>query len=135
MLDKDSPLTACVSAAVERLRAGGHARRAGGAVARVGGQRPGTAVIAWTLSPLAQERLAYRRSRARRSTLVALASTVVFAVAVGFGVTSSPGWPRVQETFFDPAVGWESLPAVLAGCGSTSGCWWSPSSGSSCSGC
>jgi polar amino acid transport system permease protein len=67
------------------------------------------------LSPLARERLAYRRSRARRSTLVALASTLVFAVAVGFGVASSPGWPRVRETFFDAHVAWASLPAVLDG--------------------
>jgi polar amino acid transport system permease protein len=67
------------------------------------------------LSPLAQERRAYRRSRARRSTLVALGSTIVFAAAVAFGVTSSPGWPRVQETFFDLEVGWSSLPAVLSG--------------------
>ncbi len=67
------------------------------------------------LSPLAQERHAYRRSRARRSTLVALGSTIVFAAAVAFGVTSSPGWPRVQETFFDLEVGWSSLPAVLSG--------------------
>ena len=37
------------------------------------------------LSPLARERAAYRRSRARRSTLVALVSTVVFAaLAPGF---------------------------------------------------
>jgi polar amino acid transport system permease protein len=68
-----------------------------------------------TLSALAGERLAYRRSRARRSTLVALASTVVFAAVVVLGVTSAPGWPRVQETFLDVRVGWESLPAVLAG--------------------
>ena len=68
-----------------------------------------------TLSPLAQERLAYRRSRARRSTLVAIASTVVFAVVVLAGVTSAPGWPRVQDTFLDVRVGWESLPAVAAG--------------------
>jgi polar amino acid transport system permease protein len=66
-------------------------------------------------SPLAQERLAYRRSRARRSTLVALGSTLVFAGAVAVGVTSAPGWPRVQETFFDVRVGWETLPAVVAG--------------------
>ena len=88
-------------------------------MARVGGDRPGTAVTkaldAQALSPLARERLVYRRSRARRSTLVALASTVVFAVAVGVGVTNSPGWPRVQETFFDVRVGWETLPAVAAG--------------------
>jgi polar amino acid transport system permease protein len=81
-------------------------------VARLGGDRAGAAV---TLSALAGERLAYRRSRARRSTLVALASTVVFAAVVVLGVTSAPGWPRVQETFLDVRVGWESLPAVLAG--------------------
>jgi polar amino acid transport system permease protein len=81
-------------------------------VARVGGDRAGTALI---LSPLARERQAYRRSRARRSTLVALGSTVVFAAAVGIGVTNAPGWPRVQETFLDLRVGWESLPAVVAG--------------------
>ena len=67
------------------------------------------------LSPLAQERHAYRRSRARRSTLVALVSTLVFAAAVVFGVTSSPGWPRVQDTFLDLEVGWSALPDVLAG--------------------
>jgi polar amino acid transport system permease protein len=66
-------------------------------------------------SPLALERRAYRRSKARRSTLVALVSTVVFAVAVGFGITSAPGWPRVQDTFFDPVVAWSSLPLVLQG--------------------
>src|SRR5690606_20702791 len=89
-----------------------HARRDRTAVARLRGDRAGAAV---TLSPLAQERLAYRRSRARRSTLLALASTVVFAAAVFIGVTSAPGWPRVQETFFDLRVGWESLPEVAAG--------------------
>jgi polar amino acid transport system permease protein len=67
------------------------------------------------LSPLARERLAYRRSRARRSTLVALASTVVFAAAVVAGVVTAPGWPRVQDTFLDVRVGWDSLPAVAAG--------------------
>ncbi len=81
-------------------------------MARVSGDRAGTAVI---LSPLARERQAYRRSRARRSTLVALGSTVVFAAAVAVGVTTSPGWPRVQETFLDVRIGWESLPAVAAG--------------------
>jgi polar amino acid transport system permease protein len=81
-------------------------------VARFGGDGTRAAVI---LSPLARERLAYRRSRARRSTLVALASTVVFAAAVVAGVVSAPGWPRVQDTFLDVRVGWESLPAVAAG--------------------
>ena len=81
-------------------------------MAGFGGDGARAAVI---LSPLARERLAYRRSRARRSTLVALASTVVFAGAVVVAVTSAPGWPRVQETFLDVRIGWESLPAVAAG--------------------
>lgn len=67
------------------------------------------------LSPLAQERLAFRRSRARRSTLVALGSTVAFAAVVLVGLTSTPGWPRVQATFLDPAIAWSSLPAILEG--------------------
>ncbi len=73
------------------------------------------AVAAPALSALAEERLAYRRSRARRSTLVALVSTVVFAAAVLVGLTSSPGWPRVQATFLDPAAAWTALPLVLEG--------------------
>lgn len=73
------------------------------------------AAVTTDLSPLARDRLRYRRSRARRSTLVALASTVVFAAAVGFGLTSSPGWPRVQQTFLDPRAAWSSLPAILGG--------------------
>ena len=66
-------------------------------------------------SALALERLAYRRSRARRSTLAAVASTLVFAGAVGFGITRTPGWSRVQKTFFSPAAAWSALPSVLEG--------------------
>lgn len=66
-------------------------------------------------SDLQRERLAYRRSRARRSTLVALVSTVVFAAAGYFAVTGSPGWPRVRESFLDWDVAVDSLPAVAAG--------------------
>ncbi len=65
--------------------------------------------------PTGFDRAAYRRSRARRSTFVALVSTVVFAAAVGIGLVSTPGWPRVQAFFFDPVVAWESLPAILQG--------------------
>ncbi|MBB5954544.1 polar amino acid transport system permease protein [Saccharothrix tamanrassetensis] len=68
-----------------------------------------------TVSELQRERLAYKRSRSRRSTVVALLSTTVFAVVGYFTVTRSPGWPRVRDSFFDPAVAWRSLPAVLEG--------------------
>jgi polar amino acid transport system permease protein len=61
------------------------------------------------------DRVAYRQSRARRSTLIALLSTVVFAAVLLFAVTSSPGWPRVRDSFFNLRVGWDSLPALLEG--------------------
>lgn len=67
------------------------------------------------MTALAAERRAYRRSRARRSTVVALVSTVVFAVVAVVATTSSPGWPRVRNSFFNFRVGWDSLPAVLDG--------------------
>ena len=34
---------------------------------------------------------------------------------VSVGVVSTPGWPRVQETFFDPARAREALPSVAIG--------------------
>ena len=61
------------------------------------------------------DRVAYRQSRARRSTLIALLSTVVFAAVLLFAVTSSPGWPRVRDSFFNLRIGWDSLPALLEG--------------------
>jgi polar amino acid transport system permease protein len=87
----------------------------------MGAGRPGTAVPdapvlpSGALSPLARDRLAYRRSRARRSTAVALLSTLVFAAALVVVVGGSPGWPRVRETFLDPAQAWRSLPRILEG--------------------
>ncbi|OLT14863.1 ABC transporter permease [Pseudonocardia sp. CNS-139] len=67
------------------------------------------------LSPLALERARYRRSRAHRSTLVALLSTLVFAGAAVAAIVASPGWPRVRATFLDPAIALSSFPAVLEG--------------------
>ncbi|MCK0172604.1 amino acid ABC transporter permease [Mycolicibacterium sp. F2034L] len=61
------------------------------------------------------DRQAYRRRRARNSTAVALASTVVFAAVLLFAVGSAPGWPRVREAFFNLRIGWDSLPAVASG--------------------
>lgn len=67
------------------------------------------------LSALARKRRTYRRLRAARSVLVALVSTLVFAGVVVWTVGSSPGWPRVRETFFDVEIGWAALPAILEG--------------------
>ena len=67
------------------------------------------------MTTAAIDRVAYRQSRARRSTLIALVSTAVFAAVLLFAVTSSPGWPRVRDSFFNLRVGWDSLPALLDG--------------------
>ena len=69
----------------------------------------------WVPSALEQERAAYRSARTRRSAVVATASTLAMLGAIVALVVSSPGWPRVKETFFswDKAV--DSLPAVLDG--------------------
>jgi polar amino acid transport system permease protein len=66
-------------------------------------------------SALELSRRAWRKSRARRSTLIGLFSTLLFAVVAYLVVTNAPGWPRVRTTFFSPSVAWESLPAILEG--------------------
>lgn len=80
--------------------------------------RSGSGAVPLVTGPVttpALDRHAYRRRKARRSTLVALASTVVFATVLFLGVTSAPGWPRVRESFFNLRIGWDSLPALLSG--------------------
>src|SRR5215212_2241111 len=61
-----------------------------------------------------------RRSRRRvppgeavRSSLIALASTVVIFGAIALAITSSPNWPDVQEAFFSPRWFAYSLPKVI----------------------
>jgi polar amino acid transport system permease protein len=48
----------------------------------------------------------------RRSTLIALASTVVFVVVVALVVSNSPGWPEVKRLFFNGEVFRESLEVI-----------------------
>jgi polar amino acid transport system permease protein len=47
-----------------------------------------------------------------RSTLIALASTVVFAVVVILIVSNSPGWPEVKRQFFNREFFRESLHTI-----------------------
>lgn len=60
-------------------------------------------------------RRSYRRSRERRSTLLAAASTLVFGVLLVAVTTSAPGWERTQQSFLDPAVALQALPLVAQG--------------------
>lgn len=69
----------------------------------------------WTPSALQRARDDYRRGRARRSLLIAAASTVAVGAGLYLVITSSPGWPRVQETFFNMRIAWTSLPSVAIG--------------------
>ena len=69
----------------------------------------------WQPSHLQRQRLAYRRGRTIRSGITAALSTVVLLAVLIGGVTSAPGWPRVQETFFSWEKAKESFPAVAAG--------------------
>ena len=69
----------------------------------------------WTpsLRQLERESLA-RRLRRRRTLLAGLVTVVVLGLLLA-GITSSPGWGRVQETFFSVEDARASFPAVLDG--------------------
>ena len=68
-----------------------------------------------TPSALELDRRAHRAGRARRSTAVAVLSTLVFAAVALVAITSAPGWPRTRESFLDPGTAAQALPRVLAG--------------------
>jgi polar amino acid transport system permease protein len=69
----------------------------------------------WQPSQLQRQRLAYRRGRTIRSGITAAVSTVVLLAILIGGVTSSPGWPRVRQTFFNWQKAKQSFPEVAAG--------------------
>ena len=54
-----------------------------------------------TPSQRQRERERYRRRRARSRGAVAVVSTLVVLGVLVVGVTQSPGWPRVRETYFN----------------------------------
>lgn len=61
------------------------------------------------------ERRRIRARAHRKSILISLASTVLFAVVAWFGLTSTPGWSRVQASFFDWNTAVTAWPLVLDG--------------------
>ncbi|WP_017793785.1 amino acid ABC transporter permease [Leucobacter salsicius] len=68
-----------------------------------------------TVSAIELDRRAYRRARGRRSIFVSLASTIVFAAVIVLVLMSSPGWSRVQDSFFDLDVAIKSFPRIIEG--------------------
>lgn len=57
----------------------------------------------------------WRVSRKRRSTLTAVLSTLAFAVIAWLLLVNTPGWSRVQTSFFDWDTAVNAFPRVLDG--------------------
>jgi len=72
---------------------------------------------AWVPSPRQRERDAVRRRMSRRAGLISATATVVALVLLVLGVTSSPGWPVVRETFFSWEHARDSFPTIIRGFG------------------
>ena len=60
-------------------------------------------------------RRGFRRRQGTRSVLIAVLSTIVFAVIVWITIVNTPGWSSVQQSFFDPATWAKAWPRVFAG--------------------
>jgi polar amino acid transport system permease protein len=56
-----------------------------------------------------------KRRAARRSIYIAALSTLIVSLLLVFSVTSAPGWPRVQTSFFSWQYAVEAFPKVLEG--------------------
>jgi polar amino acid transport system permease protein len=74
----------------------------------------GAAPEAWTPSEIALGRAASRRSLDRRRILVATISSVVVIGGIVAFVVTAPGWPVVQQTFFDLDYAREVFPGILS---------------------
>jgi polar amino acid transport system permease protein len=70
---------------------------------------------AYTPSPERIARETARRRAARRSIYIAALSTFVVSLILVIGVTTAPGWPRVQESFFSWNYAVKALPSVAQG--------------------
>ncbi|MEO5874640.1 MAG: ABC transporter permease subunit, partial [Streptosporangiaceae bacterium] len=69
----------------------------------------------WEKSSRQLQRERQRRRSGLRKGAVAALSTIVVVLVAGWIVTSSPGWPRVRESFFSWAEFRTSFPDVLSG--------------------
>ena len=69
----------------------------------------------WQPSLVQRERDEWRRRRTLRSAAIAALSTTLLLGTLGAAVVSSPGWERVQETYFHWPKAVDAFPAVLEG--------------------
>jgi polar amino acid transport system permease protein len=78
---------------------------------------PAEEQLGWTPSARQAERDALRRRLRRRSATVATVATMVVLGSLALVLFTSPGWPRVQETFFSWEHAKASFPDVIKGFG------------------
>ncbi|CAN5192838.1 amino acid ABC transporter permease [soil metagenome] len=74
-----------------------------------------TNVGEWTPSQRELERQALRRRLRLRSLAIAAVATIAFFVALGAALVTSPGWPTVKTTFFNPEYAKDSFPQIRDG--------------------
>jgi polar amino acid transport system permease protein len=84
-------------------------------MASPGGGSPASAGDPHIPSRLQLERVEYRRRQTVRSVLVAAVSTLIVGIVLTVAITGSPGWPRVQDAFFNPSQAADALVPVLRG--------------------
>jgi polar amino acid transport system permease protein len=70
---------------------------------------------AYVPSTVQRDRIAYHRRQTLQSVLVAAASTGVLGTLLVVAVTGAPGWDRVRQSFVDPEIAREALPAIATG--------------------
>lgn len=61
------------------------------------------------------DRREFRRAQRKRSIWISLVSTLAFAAIVWFGLIATPGWERVETSFFNWEVAIEAFPRVFEG--------------------
>lgn len=69
----------------------------------------------WSPSARERERQAVRRRLGLRSAGIAAAATVILVGVIAALLVSSPGWPRVQQTFLSWPNATASFPAIARG--------------------
>lgn len=67
------------------------------------------------VSAAEMSRRIWRKQRQTQSVGIAFLSTLIFGVAVWFGLIATPGWQRVQESLFSWEVAVQAFPRVWDG--------------------
>ena len=69
----------------------------------------------WRPSSIELGRQAFRKKQNARSVAISFGSTLVFAIVIYFTVINTPGWERVQNSFFNLEVISQAWPRVIEG--------------------